>query len=155
MSNFMFRFLPAVMAALFAVGCASTQPETKAVSAPVVRGPDTAPEKPAGLSGTADAYGWVDLAEHKMPGSLGDYDLRARVVGIAPGGAIHNHPHAGRPGIVQVTKGTVIEYRGDRARTLKVGDSWFENSDTTHWFRNPSSAEAAELWVVDLVPKKK
>lgn len=116
---------------------------------------DTAPEKPVGLSGTADAVGTVDLTPHNMPGTMSDYDLRARVVGIAPGGAIHNHPHAGRPGIVRVTKGAVIEYRGNSKRSLKVGDAWYENSDTTHWFRNPSSTDAAELWVVDLVPKKK
>lgn len=116
---------------------------------------DTAPEKPVGLTGTNDAVGLVELAPHNLPGSAGDYDLRARAVGIAPGGAIHNHPHAGRPGIVRVTKGTVIEYRGTTERTLKVGDSWYENADTVHWFRNPSSTETAELWVVDLVPRKK
>lgn len=116
---------------------------------------DTAPEKPAGLTGLNDAVALVDLAQHKLPGSIGDYDLRARTIGIAPGGAIPNHPHAGRPGIVRVTKGTVIEYRGTTERTLKAGDSWFENADTVHWFRNPSSTEAAEIWAVDLVPKKK
>ena len=73
---------------------------------------DTAPEKPVGLTGTGDAVGVVDLAPHNLPGTFGDYDLRARAVGLAPGGAIHNHPHAGRPGIVRVTKGTVVEYRG-------------------------------------------
>jgi quercetin dioxygenase-like cupin family protein len=116
---------------------------------------DTAPEKPVGISGTADAVGMVDLGPHNMPGSVGDYDLRARIVGLAPGGAIHNHPHAGRPGIVRVTKGNVIEYRGSSQRTLKVGDWWLETADTVHWFRNASSAEPAEIWVVDLVPKKK
>jgi len=116
---------------------------------------DAPPEKPVGLTGTADAVGLVDLAPHNMPGSMSDYDLRARTVGLAPGGAIHNHPHAGRPGIVRVTRGTVIEYRGTAARTLHVGDSWYENADTVHWFRNPSNTEAAEVWVVDLVPKKK
>lgn len=116
---------------------------------------DTAPEKPVGLTGTADAVGLVDLAPHNLPGSASDYDLRARTIGIAAGGAIHNHPHAGRPGIVRVTKGTVIEYRGTAKRTLKVGDSWYENADTAHWFRNPSKTKAAEIWVVDLVPKKK
>jgi quercetin dioxygenase-like cupin family protein len=116
---------------------------------------DTPPEKAVGLTGTADAVGSVELAPHNLPGSVGDYDLRARTIGIAPSGAIQNHPHAGRPGIVRVTKGTVIEYRGTTARTLKVGDSWYENADTVHWFRNPSTTEAAEIWVVDLVPKKK
>ena len=116
---------------------------------------DGPPEKPIGLTGTADAVGLVNLAAHNMPGTMSDYDLRARTVGIAPGGAIHNHPHAGRPGIVIVTKGSVVEYRGSTERTLKVGESWYENSDTVHWFRNANSKEFAELWVVDLVPKKK
>lgn len=116
---------------------------------------ETAPEKPVGLTGTSEAVGLVDLAPHNLPGAVGDYDLRARVIGIAPNGAIHSHPHAGRPGIVRVTKGMVVEYRGTSERTLKVGDTWYENADTVHWFRNPSATEAAEIWVVDLVPKKK
>lgn len=116
---------------------------------------DTPPEKPIGLSGANDAVGLVDLAPHNLPGAVGDYDLRARALALAPGGAIHSHPHAGRPGIARVTKGTVIEYRGASERTLHAGDAWFENADTVHWFRNPSATETAELWVVDLVPKKK
>ncbi|NML28115.1 cupin domain-containing protein [Zoogloea dura] len=124
------------------------------ISAPA-RAADTPPDKPTGLSGAGDAVGLVDLSPHNLPGAIGDYDLRARTIGIAPGGGINAHPHAGRPGIARVTKGTLIEYRGSTERTLKVGDVWFENADTVHWFRNPSSTEAAELWVVDLVPKKK
>lgn len=116
---------------------------------------DTAPDKPTGLTGLNDAVALVDLGQHNLANPTGDYDLRARTIGIAPGGAIHNHPHAGRPGIVRVTKGTVIEYRGATERILKAGDSWFENVDTVHWFRNPSSTEAAEIWAVDLVAKKK
>lgn len=116
---------------------------------------DMPPEKPVGLSGASEAVGMVDLAPHMLPGSVADYDLRARTIGIAPGGAIHNHPHAGRPGIARVTKGMLIEYRGTAERTINTGDWWFENADTVHWFRNPSKTEAAELWVVDLVPKKK
>ncbi|SMR78378.1 cupin domain-containing protein [Marinobacterium sediminicola] len=122
-------------------------------SAPLMANDETPPEKAMGISGGAEAVGLVDLAPHELPGSVGDYDLRARLVGIAPGGAIHNHPHHGRPGIVRVTKGTVIEYRGESSRTLQVGDAWYENADTVHWFRNPSETEDAEIWVVDLVPK--
>ena len=116
---------------------------------------DVAPEKPIGVSGMNDALGLVDLAPHNLPGAVGDYDLRSRIVGLAPGGAIHEHPHAGRPGIALVTKGVVIEYRGSTSRTLKPGETWLEAHDTVHWFRNPSNTEAAELWVVDVVPKKK
>lgn len=116
---------------------------------------DTPPEKPVGLTGGSDAVGLVELAPHNLPGAIGDYELRARSIGIAPGGGIPSHSHAGRPGIARVTKGSLIEYRGSTERTLKAGESWFENADTVHWFRNPSDTEAAELWVVDLVPKKK
>lgn len=116
---------------------------------------DTPPEKPVGLTGLNDAIYLVDLAPHNLSGSISDYDLRARTIEVAPGGAIHNHPHAGRPGIVRVTKGTIIEYRGTTERILKTGDSWFENVDTVHWFRNPSSTETAEIWAVDLISKKK
>lgn len=116
---------------------------------------DTPPEKPVGLSGATDALGVVDLAPHNLPGLVADYDLRARAIGVAPGGGIHIHSHTGRPGIARVTKGSIVEYRGTAERMLNVGDWWFENADTVHWFRNPSSTEAAELWVVDLVPKKK
>lgn len=110
------------------------------------------PEKPVGISGAGEAVGLVDLAPHELAGNPADYRLRSRTVGIAPGGAIHEHPHHGRPGVVLVTHGTVIEYRGSQSRQLEVGDSWYENADTVHWFRNPSDSEAAELWVVDLVP---
>jgi mannose-6-phosphate isomerase-like protein (cupin superfamily) len=118
-------------------------------------GSETAPEKAHGISGTGEPVALVDLVPHQLPGAAVDYDLRARIVKVAPGGAIHNHSHAGRPGIVRVTAGTVIEYRGNVARTLKLGEFWTETSDVVHWFRNPSATEVAELWVVDLVPRKK
>ena len=116
---------------------------------------DSAPAKPVGVTGMNDAVGSVDLAPHKLTGALADYDLRSRLIAIAPGGAVHEHAHAGRPGIVLVTKGNVIEYRGAKSRSLRPGDSWQEDADTVHWFRNPSLSEVAEIWAVDLVPKKK
>ena len=134
----------ALAATLAACGSAPTAPA----------GPVTAPTQAAGMSGDV-AVGLVDLAAHKMPGTTADYDLRARAITLAPDGGAPAHPHAGRPGIVRVVKGTVVEGRGSAQRTLKAGDFWLENHDTTHWFRNPSQTEAAELWIVDIVPKKK
>ena len=81
--------------------------------------------------------------------------MRARLLTIAPDGGAAAHPHAGQPGIVRVIKGTIVEGRGSAQRVLKAGDFWMENADTTHWFRNPSQTESAELWAVDIVPKKK
>lgn len=116
---------------------------------------NVAPEKAVGIGGAADPVALVDLAPHQLSGPATDYDLRARLVTVAPGGAINSHPHAGRPGIVRVVSGSVIEYRGTTARTLKAGEFWTETADVVHWFSNPSSTETAELWVVDLVPRKK
>ena len=132
----------AVVATLSA--CASA-PDTTKLSAPTAN---------SGLSGDTPV-GLVDLAAHKMAGTPADYDLRARALTLAPGGGVGNHPHAGRPGIVRVVRGTVVEGRGDAKRVLKPGDFWLETFDTSHWFVNPSTTEAAELWVVDIVPKKK
>ena len=132
------------LAALLAA-CATSSPDVSQINAPTAT---------SGLSGDTPV-GLVDLAAHKMAGSPSDYDLRARALTLAPGGGVAVHPHAGRPGIVRVTKGTVVDGRGSAKRVLKAGDSWMENADTTHWFANPSSTETAELWVVDIVPKKK
>jgi len=38
---------------------------------------------------------------------------------------------------------------------LKTGEHWVETADTTHWFVNSSATETAELWAVDIVPRKK
>ncbi|MFD1711386.1 cupin domain-containing protein [Ottowia sp. GY511] len=113
-----------------------------------------APAKNSGLSGDAPV-GLVDLAAHKMPGSMADYDLRARLLTLAPGGGAAVHPHAGRPGIVLVVKGMVIEGRGNDQRVLRTGEHWQETAETSHWFTNPSNSETAQLWAVDIVPKKK
>ena len=133
----------AAAAALLA-GCASA-PDVRQV---------TAPEKNVGIGGNTPA-GTVDLAAHKLAGAPGDYELRARLLTIAPDGGAAAHPHAGQPGIVRVIKGSIVEGRGSAQRVLKAGDFWMENADTTHWFRNPSQTESAELWAVDIVPKKK
>lgn len=123
------------------------------LSSPVLAA-EMPPEKPVGLTGLNDVVGAIDLGPHNL-GAIGDYEMRARSILVAPGGAIHNHPHAGRPGVVRLIKGTLIEVRGSTERTLKTGDSWYEHADTVHWFRNPSSSEPAEIWAVDMVPKKK
>ena len=140
----MFRTVCTLAAVAALTACASA-PDTRKLSAPSTN---------SGLSGDAPV-GLVDLAAHKMAGTPSDYDLRARALTLAPGGGVGNHPHAGRPGIVRVVKGTVVEGRGDAKRVLKAGDFWLETAETSHWFVNPSTTEAAELWVVDIVPKKK
>ncbi len=144
----MIRTLTALALAATLAACASA-PNPTTITAVV-----TPPEKPAGIDNDV-AVGLVDLAAHKMPGNTADYDLRARAITLQPGGGAPAHPHAGRPGIVRVIKGTVVEGRGSAQRVLKAGEFWLETHDTTHWFRNPSGSETAELWIVDMVPKKR
>ena len=136
--------IPLTAAALLTAGCASA-PDTRHV---------TAPTQATGIGGNTPA-GLVDLAAHQMKGNPGDYELRARLLTIAPGGGAAAHPHAGQPGIVRIIKGTIVEGRGNAQRVLKTGEHWVETADTTHWFVNPSATETAELWAVDIVPRKK
>jgi len=82
--------IPLTAAALLAAGCASA-PDTRHI---------TAPTQATGIGGNTPA-GLVDLAAHQMKGNPGDYELRARLLTIAPGGGAAAHPHAGQPGIVR------------------------------------------------------
>lgn len=109
------------------------------------------PEKTQGLEGTTTAIEEFPLAA-QIPAMAG-YALRGRRITIVPGGAITEHSHAERPGIVYIVEGTMTEHRGDVARVVKAGDSWPEDAGTVHWFENTGDKPCV-IWSVDLVPKK-
>lgn len=85
-------FLP-FAAALLVAGCASQANVDDVVPL----------EQHAGI-GSGTPVGTVDMAAHKLAGNTGDYELRARLLTIAPGSAAVPHPHAGQPGSVRVTR---------------------------------------------------
>ena len=112
---------------------------------------DMAPDKAVGVSGLDQAVGTIDLARYPLFGGIGEYELRARVVDVAPGGAMATHAHAGSPAFAMLSEGIVIEYGDAAKRAVRPGVLWVH--DVPHGYRNPSTTQAAELWVVDLVAK--
>lgn len=109
-----------------------------------------APEKTQGLEGTNTSVQQFPLAA-QIPAMAG-YELRGRRITIVPGGAIVEHSHAERPGIVYIVEGSMTEHRGDVARMVKPGDSWAEDAGTVHWFENTTDKPCI-IWAVDLVKK--
>src|SRR5450631_1017317 len=87
------------------------------------------PEKTQGLGETVLQQ--FPLAA-QIPAMQG-YELRGRRIVIAPGGAVTEHSHADRPGIVYILEGSMTEHRGEIARTVNVGDTWAEDVNTLHW----------------------
>lgn len=81
--------------------------------------------------------------------TLQGYDVRSREITVAPGGAIAEHEHSKRAGIVYVQSGTIIEYRGTEQRVLKAGDTVTEDINTVHAFQNVSG-EACVLIAFDV-----
>ena len=82
--------------------------------------------------------------------AMAGYELRGRRVTLAPGGAVIEHSHADRPGIVYILEGSLTEGRGGKARVYKAGDSWAEDTTALHWLENTTDKPAVFV-AVDLV----
>ncbi|MFT6734547.1 MAG: quercetin dioxygenase-like cupin family protein [Polaribacter sp.] len=79
------------------------------------------------------------LAE-QMPMS-NNYDVRMRKIVVASGAKISEHGHTDRAGMVYVISGEIVEYRNDKVRTLKSGDSIIEDFNTVHAYENKSNQD--------------
>jgi len=69
------------------------------------------------------------------------------------------HDHGESSGMVSVISGTIVEETFDKvtkkflaSSTLKAGDRTFENKDTIHIMKNPSSGEVAKTLHVYIPP---
>jgi quercetin dioxygenase-like cupin family protein len=126
------------MAVLFAAGasCASAA--------------DEKPTKTQGLEGSDKSVMQFPLAA-QIPEMAG-YELRGRRITVVPGGAVTEHSHATRPGMVYILEGSMTEHRGNVARVVKAGDTWAEDANTVHWFKNTTDKPCV-IWAVDLVKK--
>jgi quercetin dioxygenase-like cupin family protein len=111
---------------------------------------DNKPDKTQGMEGSNTAVMQFPLAA-QIPQMAG-YELRGRRITVAPGGAVTEHSHATRPGMVYILEGSMTEHRGDAARVVKAGDSWAEDANTVHWFRNTTDKPCV-FWAVDVVKK--
>ena len=73
--------------------------------------------------------------------TLSGYQMRGRKIIVPAGVSIAKHGHKTRPGIVYVESGEVVEYRGDKSRLLKAGDSLVEDYSTVHSYKNVSGTD--------------
>ncbi len=110
-----------------------------------------------------------ELSEETLKATIGleGYTMRMRYVTVEPGGQIAEHSHAGRPGIVSVVDGELIEgkpagettYAHDSVMTFaqvyqeaskgETYETFPETEDTIHWIFNRSDKSATAL-VCDL-----
>lgn len=94
------------------------------------------------------------VSEEQMIEAVGlsGYILQLREITIEPGGQIASHSHEGRPGLVQVIRGTWTEGRPTGAADYTAtSEAIVEDNDTVHWFWN-TGGEAATAIVCDIVP---
>ena len=77
--------------------------------------------------------------------------LRMRLVTMEPGAVFGpEHDHKDRPGMVYILKGTITDFRNDKATEYGPGVGWPEDKDTLHWLENRGSTTAVEV-SVDIV----
>lgn len=93
----------------------------------------------------AEAFESVEAAQGRV--------FRTRKIELPPGATTEMESRAGRPAIVHVVQGLVLERRmgEDRPRELQVSDTVFAGKDVTHAFENRSDRPAV-LIVSEVLP---
>jgi quercetin dioxygenase-like cupin family protein len=135
--------LTAVLAATAAMlagspAFAGVCPVDKTAANPLTGAP-TAP-----LKVTDTVIGSVDLAkEIQVP----NRDLRMRRLVVQPGGIVPLHSHAGRPALIIVVTGTVVEHRSTCSVGIvhKAGEIASESDGISHWWKNVGKVPAVLL----------
>ena len=79
--------------------------------------------------------------------------LRMRRIEIEPGGSIGEHSHRGRPAVLYVIQGEIVERRGEAQRSYAAGGSYAIGGDTAHAIENAGSTPAVYI-EVDIVPAR-
>lgn len=95
-----------------------------------------------------------DLIEKAV--GLKGHHLMVRALTVEPGGQIANHDHVGRPGLVAMTGGTLVDVRDSGEKTFRAedGKAIIEDENTVHWLYNPGDEPATAI-LCDLRPPKK
>jgi quercetin dioxygenase-like cupin family protein len=91
----------------------------------------------------------IDLGQ-EIP-SMAGWQLRLRVLNIAPGGHIGLHSHKDRPSVVYFHQGTDVVTKDDgTSETFHPGDTTAEGVKTVHWHKNTGS-EAVIFYAADVL----
>ena len=96
------------------------------------------------------------VSEDSMSSQLGldGHIMQLREITLEPGGAIAQHSHAKRPGLVWTLSGSWVEGRANGEKEYPAGkgkgSTIVEDADTDHWFFN-DGAVPAKVLVCDIV----
>jgi quercetin dioxygenase-like cupin family protein len=77
--------------------------------------------------------------------------LRMRLWTIKPGGIVPLHSHAGRPAIMYILEGAILEHRDDQDEPIlhEGGGISKESGGVTHWWQNEGDVDV-KLVAVDI-----
>jgi quercetin dioxygenase-like cupin family protein len=91
----------------------------------------------------------IDLGK-EIP-SMAGWQLRLRVLNIAPGGHIGLHNHKDRPAVVYFHQGTdTVTNEDGSSKTFHPGDTTAEGVSTVHWHKNTGD-DAVVIYTADLI----
>ena len=112
-----------------------------------------APSKHKGVS--VESLGVVSAESMAKQLGLPNHIMQLREITLEPGGAIAQHSHAKRPGLVWTASGSWVEGRPTGEKEFPAGkgkgSTIVEDADTDHWFFNDGKVPAKVL-VCDIVP---
>lgn len=103
------------------------------------------PEKHMGVS--VVPLGELKPSSLKIQLGLEGYRMQMREVTVAPGGAIAEHSHAERPGLVKTVSGSWIEVRGEKEIPYPASrpEALVEDENTVHWLYNDGDEPAVAI----------
>ena len=93
------------------------------------------------------ALGELKPSSLKIQLGLDGYRMQMREVTVAPGGAIAEHSHATRPGLVKTVSGSWVEVRGteDIPYPASKPEALIEDENTVHWLYNAGDVPAVAI----------
>jgi quercetin dioxygenase-like cupin family protein len=91
--------------------------------------------------------GQLNESSLKIQLGLIGYEMKLREVTVEPGGAIKEHSHATRPGLVKTISGAWIEVRNGKEIKYPAAkqEALVEDENTVHWLYNDGDVPAVAL----------
>jgi len=93
------------------------------------------------------SLGQLKESSLKVQIGLEGYEMKLREVTVAPGGAIKEHSHAARPGLVQTVSGSWVEVRNGKEVSYPdtKKEALIEDENTVHWLYNDGNVPAVAI----------
>ena len=93
------------------------------------------------------SLGQLKESSLKVQIGLEGYEMKLREVTVAPGGAIKEHSHATRPGLVQTISGSWVEVRSGKEESFPATkkEALIEDENTVHWLYNDGDVPAVAV----------